>query len=37
METKLAIDLPAINQQRTLALGEHQKNISIAESDKERN
>ena len=35
METKLAIDLLGIGQQRALMLGEHQKNIAIADSAKE--
>lgn len=32
METKLAVDMLAIEQQQTLVLGEHHKNIAIAES-----
>ncbi|WP_378944832.1 flotillin domain-containing protein [Mesorhizobium sp. ANAO-SY3R2] len=32
LETTLAIDLRSVEQQKTLILGEHQKNIAIAES-----
>lgn len=34
LETTLAIDLRSVEQQKTLTLGEHQKNIAIAESAK---